>query len=315
VGIGEKKSTNTGGGNGLIIIYGGTVGTDYCNGVATDREQAFYVSGADQTFTVPTGVTCVLAKMWGAGGGGASGERGHYNGGAGGFSQGELTVTAGSDLTIIVGEGGDKGLIKSPTSAAYGGGGAGFANNSVYGNGGGGGRSAIRSDSTELLTAGGGGGAGGSSGNDYPFSMDNYGGAGGGTTGEAGGRYDQSISYSQGGTQSTAGYNGSQYTGGSNTSNGTGGGGGYYGGGAGYGGNSNFSGGGGGSGYCATSGTANCFTLAGNKTNPPMMNDPDYINGIATGGIHGGGVSSGLGGSATGEDGKPGLVILKWKAP
>lgn len=98
---------------------------------------AFPFTGADQSFVVPTGVTSIFLKMWGAGGYGGS-----AGGGGGAYVQGRLAVIPGETLTLIVGQGGPSTLIVS-----YGGG----------GNYGGGGRTAIRRGATELVTAGGGG--------------------------------------------------------------------------------------------------------------------------------------------------------------
>ena len=195
-------------------------------------------TGADQTFTVPAGVTAMNVVLNGAGGG-----YGYFGGagGAGGYVSGTLAVTPGQSLTIMVGKGGAQGN-GSASSNSYGGGGAGGVFSGV-----GGGRSAIISGGVDLVTAGGGGGAGNSS---------NGGGAGGGTTGATGGG---SGLGGGGGTQSAGGvfpgnnavpWNGALGQGGytSNPYGGYGGGGGgYYGGAVGY----NQGGGGGGSSYVA----------------------------------------------------------------
>ena len=55
----------------------------------------FAATGAEQSFTVPTGVKTLKVKLWGAGGG-------NY-GGSGAFVSGNLAVTAGETLSIIVG--------------------------------------------------------------------------------------------------------------------------------------------------------------------------------------------------------------------
>ncbi|WNG38171.1 hypothetical protein F0U61_34270 [Archangium violaceum] len=110
----------------------------------------FAHTGANQTFTVPAGVTSLRVKLWGAGGGG-----GYYSaagfGGGGAYSELTLGVTPGQVYTLVVGQGGYRGLFSSPTTG----------NGRTYGGGGsGGGRSAFRLGTTELATAGGGGGAG-----------------------------------------------------------------------------------------------------------------------------------------------------------
>jgi hypothetical protein len=127
--------------------------------LGTSRAQAaaviFTYTGADQTYTVPPGVTSLTVKLWGAGGASAG-----FGGGSGAFVAGTLAVTPGETLTLIVGGGGVYSLSDGQ---------GGF--------GGGGGRSAIRSSSNvELVTAGAGGSVlGGASG-----------GAGGGLGGNGG---------------------------------------------------------------------------------------------------------------------------------
>jgi hypothetical protein len=194
-------------------------------------------TGADQTFTVPAGVTALNVVLNGAAGGAAY--SGSSLGGAGGYVSGTLAVTPGQSLTIMVGKGGEKGN-GSASSNSYGGGGAGGVFSGV-----GGGRSAIISGGVDRVTAGGGGGAG---------NVSNAGGAGGGTTGATGGG---SGVGGAGGTQSAGGvspannatpWNGALGQGGytSNPYGGYGGGGGgYYGGAVG----GNQGGGGGGSSY------------------------------------------------------------------
>ena len=117
----------------------------------------FSYVGADQTFVVPSGVTSLKVKLWGAGGGSA--------GGSGAFVTGDLAVTPGETLTLIVGQGG----IDSSSATTYGGGGGG-GDQATSTPGSGGGRSAIRRMTTEVVTAsaggrghigGNGGGAGG----------------------------------------------------------------------------------------------------------------------------------------------------------
>ncbi len=82
-------TNSTGGSNGGVHIEVFTAGT--------------------YNWTVPSGVTNVVAEMWGAGGGGAVG---FYcglagSGGAGGYGKGNAVVTPGTVITIIVGS---KGL-------------------------------------------------------------------------------------------------------------------------------------------------------------------------------------------------------------
>ena len=251
-----------------------------------------YPSGSLQTWSVPTGVTQIYVKIWGAGGGGES----SAPGGGGGYVSGVLPVTAGTTIYILVGQGGGTGR-----STSYGGGGAGTG--SGYGSSGGG-RSAIQYPSgTDLVTAGGGGGG----------AKDCYCYGGGGGGGLVGAQNSCGHTPGAGGTQSAGGsFNGStgnggsaatQYTGGNANTNvwGGGGGGGWYGGAAG-GGTGDEGPGGGGSSYIASLNTnPYCYLLfnntqgAFNNNNnssgaasttylPGGSSDPDYLSGVGTGG-------------------------------
>jgi len=99
----------------------------------------FTYTGADQSYTVPSGVTSVTISMWGAGGGPGSV---YAIGGGGAYLTGSLAVTAGMSLRIIVGQGGSDGA-----SSSYGGGG--FGGGSIAS---GGGRSAIQLIQTGIVT-------------------------------------------------------------------------------------------------------------------------------------------------------------------
>ena len=176
-------------------------------------------------------------ETWGAQGGGSSG-------GKGGYSVGEVVLTAGTDLHVAVGCSGDNG--------GWNGGGINANPAGGISNGGGGGtdiRVNVDSLLARVIVAGGGGGMGATSGN---------GGVGGGTSGTIGSGGAGPGTPTAGGV----GYcgvssNGSFGLGGDNTScavsgGGTGGGG-WYGGGVDY---MNF-GGGGGSGFAFTSSSTN----------------------------------------------------------
>src|SRR5210317_427530 len=54
--------------------------------------------GTYGSFTVPSGMTSVSVKVWGAGGSGGFGDPGSPAGGSGGFSTGSLTVSPGQAL-------------------------------------------------------------------------------------------------------------------------------------------------------------------------------------------------------------------------
>lgn len=125
---------------GYIYSVGGAPG-----GVLTTFTD--YTAGSS-TFTVPTGVTSISVKVWGAGGGGGAGSGSTAvggNGGGGGYAKADLTVTPSTNLTVEVGTAG----IKAGA-------------NSRGGNGGG--YSAVKNGGTFLVQAGGGGGGGGARG-------------------------------------------------------------------------------------------------------------------------------------------------------
>jgi len=150
--------------------------------------------GTFGTYVVPTGVTSVDIKVWGAGGGGSPaetyypGQPDKWDGGGGGYAAGTLAVTGGQTLYVAAGEGGEAGPGSEP---GY------FNSGNGRGEGGGGGGLAgvfganigtlnpYHADPSNptvsapqaFVVAGSGGGAG-ACGN---------GGAGGGLTGDAGG--------------------------------------------------------------------------------------------------------------------------------
>ncbi|PWH84879.1 hypothetical protein DIT68_12095 [Brumimicrobium oceani] len=234
--------------------------------------------------------------MWGAGGAGGdvSNQNAKTHGGGGGFVEGELDVTPGEKLLIIVGEGGKYGN-SNQNLVIYGGGGLGGYQGGYTGTGGG--RSEIRRGNTVIATAGAGGGGGESRGNSGQDSLKlgGVGGAGGGIKGRHGSRGQGYLTKpvtqgGKGGTQNTGGaggignnpnnsqhhgFPGAQFQGGlgSNGSNieGGGGGGGYFGGGGGAGKSHTFSlgagGGGGGSSYIG--GLTNASTIAGGDGDLP----------------------------------------------
>lgn len=251
--------------------------------------QTFSYTGSQQTFTVPSGVSTITIKAWGAqGGSSATPDNGSYHigfGGKGGYSAGEKSVTAGDAIYIYVG-----GVGETSTSCRNGqtadGGYNGGGNSTNYPGGGGGGSSDVRSGGTALsnrilIAAGAGGGAHGYNGI--------TGGAGGGQDGQDGIQLGNFASRSPGqGASQSAGGGGSSGTGslgqgGSSTMNHAGGGGGgYYGGGCG----ANSTGGGGGSGYIG--GVSDGTTTSGSASMP----DPD-------------------GGTMTGREGN-GLIVISW---
>jgi len=250
--------------------------------VPTVSAQTVYShTGADQTYTVPPGVTAINVKLWGAGGA--------REGGSGAFVSGTLAVTPGETLTIIVGGGGVVGPPSGLSASAYGGGGRAVGDTFFGPPGAGGGRSAIRRGSTELVTAGSGGGGYGAN--------SNPGGGGGLLAG-----VDPPLfgSVGRGGTQtaggskapdSTTATNGSQFQGGTGHNGptfpgGPGGGSGYYGGGGGA---SDASTGGAGGGSSLTSNLTSFSGSAGSigaaaGVAPGGASDADYLAGIGRGG-------------------------------
>ena len=237
-GIQSATVASTKAGNGCVGI------SYFASGVNTTV--TFNYTGADQSWTVPSGVTSATFYLFGAGGGGNN----RTSGGNGGYATGAYSVTAGQVYTIIVGEGGGghaaalvTGITGKYTKLTYGGGGRGGSTEfdtyvGTFASGGG--RSAIRAPgaSTDLATAGGGGGGG------YGICGNGGGGltgvgARGGTQTAGGASASPSLSGAAG--------NGSAYLGGTSNNEGGGGGGGYFGGGDG----GDNAGGGGGSSYIA----------------------------------------------------------------
>ena len=97
-----------------------------------------------QTYTVPAGVTSVLVKAWGAGGGGSTVNPPltpltNYGGGVGGFTSAYVTVTPGQVLQVLVGGGGASAALGSNSAGGFGGGGVGVVSDGSWNVGGGGG--------------------------------------------------------------------------------------------------------------------------------------------------------------------------------
>lgn len=250
-----------GGGGGSGYIGGVTKGT-WSNGArsgdgyakitlialaSAQNKTSFAFTGDVQEYTAPETGTYTL-EVWGAQGGRSVDS--YQDGGRGGYSYGNVTLTKGQVLYIYVGE---KGSIDgSYTSSRYNGGGEG----DYHGDGGGathiatakrGVLSNYASYKSEVLIVAGGGG-----GSSYHAAMGGY---GGGSTGGDGTDGDGAQGRGQGGTQSgSPAYYWSNNAGFGQGGNGTlttnygysgGGGGGWYGGTAGL----DHEGGGGGSGY------------------------------------------------------------------
>ncbi|WP_194292838.1 SpaA isopeptide-forming pilin-related protein [Streptomyces smaragdinus] len=145
----------------------------------------FTYSGGDQMFSVPPNVRSLHVQAWGAGGGGQGGPTPDiaFKGAGGGYTQGDVAVEPGEQLTVTAGQGGRW----ASQEATYGGGGPGGVTEefNIFGSASGGGMSALwRGDfvATPLVIAGGGGGAGAYSG----LNVDLAAGGGGGTSGTEG---------------------------------------------------------------------------------------------------------------------------------
>ena len=298
----------------VIVTSAGCSNTaSYAVSVTSNPNQRIYAAAGNYTFSVPSGVSSITVKAWGAGGGG-----GWSSGGAGGYATRTITVTPSQNIDVMVGGGGlacsGSGCNSAGAGGSGGGGNGGNGGTSVTG--GGGGASRVGPAATPLLVAGGGGG-GGSQG---------FGGAGGGNNGVAGNTNGAcgGCTAGGGGTQTAGGTAGLNFSctpnatagsfgqggnggggngGGSCTSGcwtGGGGGGGYYGGGGGGAtGSSGGAGGGGGSSYAPT-GT----TTAGTGTTPGNAADTERCN-AGNAGVGG----SFCSGSTRGLDGR---VIISW---
>lgn len=258
-GVNNATASLTAGGDGCVVIK-------YSNG-ATVNYETFNFTGADQTWTVPSGVSSARFFLLGGGGGGVPMAGNYGDGGGGGYAAGTREVTSGEVFTVIVGHGGGGELLTLVSGAGtngcyrsgfvYGGGGEGASCTSGFAYAdrasSGGGRSAIRlANATEIVTAAGGGGGGWTS----------NGGPGGGTSGGASLDAGGGTQIGGGTTANARTTPGAQFTGGNGFHQGGGGGGGFFGGGGG----NSLSGGGGGSSYIALVGDG--VTFAGSGTNP-----------------------------------------------
>src|SRR5262245_54518422 len=159
----------------LLFAVALTVGFGGSWAGAAPEEQTFT---ADDTFTVPAGVTCLTVTA--SGGSGGAGVLGNgqpdADGGAGAVVVAVFPVTPGEDLDIVVGSGGDDGVnneFQIPVGAGGAGGASSFGSGgdggdgfevelAAAGGGGGGGASAVLRSGAPLVVAGGGGGGGAS---------------------------------------------------------------------------------------------------------------------------------------------------------
>jgi hypothetical protein len=124
-----------------------------------ERSVVFSYTGSLQTYTVPNDITSISVKLWGAGGGAATGDPSYntgFGGGSGGYAECSIQVTPGETLDILVGGSGGYGLEGINGRGGYGGGAEGVSFGScITGPGGGGGRSSVRRNNDDIVTAGG----------------------------------------------------------------------------------------------------------------------------------------------------------------
>ena len=246
----------------------------------------FSYTGADQTWTVPTGVYSIAVTVRGGSGGNAS----SATGGAGATVATTISVIPGDTLRLVAGAKGNDGVLGGTTNITcpYGAGGIGGrgAGSSAYSAGAGGGYSGIFKNnsisvSNALVVAGGGGGAtlftttlsnggaAGTSGNatDGVNGGGSYGHVGGygattSSNGAAGVPFDGQLVSPTAGTQLAGGAGGQ--TDAAGWGGGGGGGAGYYSGGGGVAGGAAIGGGGGGTSYILSCSSTSYSTNTGN---------------------------------------------------
>eukprot|EP00038_Savillea_parva_P009178 m.181746 g.181746 ORF g.181746 m.181746 type:complete len:486 (+) comp15349_c0_seq1:95-1552(+) len=287
-----------------------------CTVVRQQRTVFTCQSAATQRFTVPNGVTSMRIQAWGGGGAGSA----WNTGGAGGYVEGTLAVSAGNQFTINVACSQPAGQFCFGTCGRfYQGAYPGATNNNFAGSGGGGYSGVFTgfvtpSQNNAVVVAGGGGGGGGG-----PQAVGSQqGGAGGGPSGQDGTVAHRTnaapCDQGRGGTVTAGGQRGCRSNGGRNGmtnggpltggvgDDGGGGGAGYFGGGGGSrGGSWIHGGGGGGSSFAASSLTqvVNAgYGSGGNFNVPPSAatSADNYISGVSAGGF--------------GTVGGPGLVVI-----
>ena len=329
-----RSPSNLYGNVGTVLIWNGTKWIEIRQVQQLPVKQVYTYTGSLQVFTVPSGVTKINVKMWGAGGGPGFYSSSFYAcGGSGGYVAGDIVVTPGENLLIKVGAGGSStgtGRTQDGYSWNFGGGAAGGSTSPTDGDVGiGGGASSIARGATILAVAGGGGGG---AGDPSGVATRCYGGAGGSATaGNGNPGTSNANGYGRGGTVSAGGAGGTGGStagaagtllqggrGGNSTGGyeaGGGGGGGYYGGGGGAGAawsvNINGGGGGGSSYTGGLSGTitntiGNTNITAGTYASPPNSSDVDYLPGVGRTGY----VTT-SGGNII-YDGGPGLIVITW---
>jgi gliding motility-associated-like protein len=266
-----------------------------------NRGIAIKYTGFEQHFIVPTGVTSIKIKAWGAGGGGGYVAAYNFGAGAGGYSVDQITTQQGETYLVIAGEGGWATRSNNQTARAtfgFGGSGNSDGSSTITEVASGGGLSGVflgpLIQSNARLIAGGGGGMGDFDGFD-PTS------GGNGNNPLAGGYLPLQ---GQNAPVNSKGFGG--------------GGGGYVGGISGIG---RFStnlqppettddGGEGGSGFVFTSNGLIKYTPELNIY-PPDTSDIHYIDGVGVGNDY----NMGIGVSGDIKTGGNGLVVIQWFEP
>jgi len=288
-----------------LSAAGGRAATDAACATAAQTVTCDYsYTGAEQTFTVPSGVHTLQVSAIGAAGGGAAG-------GAGGEASAAVTVTPGATLYVEVG---GTGAAAAGVAGGFNGGGAEGGGPTVGGAGSGGGASDVRTVScggscpgsaaslaSRLIVAGGGGGSGAAG----PLSALGHGGSADadGTAGRAdsagdtgggpglAGLISAGGAFGAGGVAISGGTDGAPGTGGSSGQGGDGGTGGDT--------TANAAGGGGGGGYNGGGGGGAGAVSTGHQ---------------AAGGGGGGGASYAPGGTITTATG-PATVTIAYSLP
>ena len=128
------SQSNDAGQCGAVVTYATPSATDNCTS-SSIGSRAFSYSGNIVNWTVPAGVTTITMEAWGAEGG--NNNSSNVRPGLGAYIKGDITVTPGQTLKILVGQ--------QPAT--------------TNGNGGGGGTFVTTSTNAPLIIAGGGGGS------------------------------------------------------------------------------------------------------------------------------------------------------------
>ncbi len=110
-GVASATLSVTQGGNGCVFIKYTISGTDYY--------ETFNYTGAEQSWTVPSGVSSAIFYLIGGGGGGVPLGASYGSGGGGGYATGTYAVTTGQIFNIIVGQAGGGVLASFVSTNGY----------------------------------------------------------------------------------------------------------------------------------------------------------------------------------------------------